>query len=769
MSSSSADDGSDWESDLDEFDRDMSGWKELERDNSTVQRALSRVLRALPGAAQVVGARKTKLSPRCVFRAVRDAHNAVPADFVPTRAQVDALIGMSTALERKSLHSGKHGNGDFLNNAITAAQVAAAAIPGDRPELAQRLDSLSRMIAVKSRRKDLEDWDHAIEAARRATELTPTGDGQRITRLRAVSKLFEERFEYGGRNKADLEQAILSYEMIVEGNPELGRDVVTMVANNIAYLRFKGGDRAAISNVLEVPFTDIGNGPLSLAGASPYRFRFLDCNEFVQEIALRLVEFEFLPEDRYAAVSYVWKGLRPGEGSGLSQRFMTVRGAEDADPISLAVLRTACMASLKLGSDLLWLDRLCILQENDLDKSWQIKNMHQIYQSCRACLVFPGGLARLGDLAEETSWIHRAWTLQEAVAPPDVHCVFSWTLGATAHLQSHFSVTVREIEPRASGMTNLYLLLRGTLSSPMTIWRSGPSTPGPKEHCSEQQINVLADGGGRGSHIQALLGALNKDEKELQADAIWRSALMRTSSRPVDMVFSIMGLLGVSLEPTAFARHDRRAATVALMRGLLACGEPARWLATSLSLTPDPHISTLPIMPETSVEGRAYVLAPKGRKEVAELVGHSWWWLKGAPNGEMDERGHLKFKARAATVISKKKGGSSLLSGKGKKYRHQQNNSIQSESGEEWIVIRSRDDILSESAYMLSFAVVIGKYEDYTDATIAYIASQNNVVVMFVGENAVGKWHNVGYGRVSLAMIKGWEIKEFEVGGLNPI
>jgi hypothetical protein len=465
-----------------------------------------------------------------------------------------------------------------------------------------------------------------------------------------VSKLYEERFERGGRNTADLEQAILNLQ-----HSKLDQEVLSMVKNNIACLQFKGGDTAAVASVLEIPFEDLGKIPLSLADIPPYHFRFLDCRALVQQTVLRVLNFEKLPAGRYTAISYVWRGLRHDEDSAPRQRFMAVKGAEDADPISLALLRTACLASLTLGCEMLWLDRLCIMQENDSDKSWQIKNMYSIYQSCRACLVLPGRLVRLATLSEETSWIHRAWTLQEAIAPPSVQCVFSWAMGETAHLQSHFSIGVEEIEPGTSGMTTLRSLLQGTLSSPINIEVEDTNKPGGRR-LGRQHINILSQSSGPRGHIMALLGALDHDDKPLQTNAIWRSALMRSSSRPVDMVFSIMGLLGVTLEPSSFAKTDRHRATIELARALLAKGEPARWLAISLSLNPNPHMSTMPVMPETSVEGKAYVKTPSGRKEVVSLVGSSWWWLKGPPKGSMDEKGYFKFSAKAAPVFETKQG-----------------------------------------------------------------------------------------------------------------
>lgn len=71
--------------------------------------------------------------------------------------------------------------------------------------------------------------DRAIQMAERAVELTPTGDPQKITRLQTVSKLYEERFERGGRNMADLEQAISNFQKITQEHSELGQEVLSMV------------------------------------------------------------------------------------------------------------------------------------------------------------------------------------------------------------------------------------------------------------------------------------------------------------------------------------------------------------------------------------------------------------------------------------------------------------------------------------------------------------------------------------------------------------
>lgn len=105
------------------------------------------------------------------------------------------------------------------------------------------------------------------------------------------------------------------------------------------------------------------------------RFRVLNAKQYVENQLLHVQEYSKLPASKYAAFSYVWRGLGPHPQPGSSTTSFSVEGAEDADPINSDVLRTACRAALHFGCDLLWIDRLSILQTSKKDKSWQIQNM----------------------------------------------------------------------------------------------------------------------------------------------------------------------------------------------------------------------------------------------------------------------------------------------------------------------------------------------------------------------------------------------------------
>ncbi|KAK5994857.1 hypothetical protein PT974_03243 [Cladobotryum mycophilum] len=91
---------------------------------------------------------------------------------------------------------------------------------------------------------------------------------------------------------------------------------------------------------------------------------------------------------------------------------------------------------------------------------------------------------------------------------------------------------------------------------------------------------------------------------EEHSPAIWRSAFFRTSSRPVDMIFSIMGLFGVTINTKRFGKDDRLTATIALMQEIIRSGGRANWLWTALHLPVNPQLSIIPVFPRTTVQGQ---------------------------------------------------------------------------------------------------------------------------------------------------------------------
>lgn len=210
------------------------------------------------------------------------------------------------------------------------------------------------------------------------------------------------------------------------------------------------------------PLSELNGATLDLSKLVAKRFRFLVIDSLLNDQVLEINSFLTLSanENQFATISYPWQGLTPLVPPSLGQ--FSVKGAESGGSISVNVLRTCCRAAKQyrhiIGPcNLLWIDRLCIKQQDKEDKNWQIRHMFDIYRSCAVCLVLPGGLGRLIDPTERSTWAQRAWTLQEAIAPPVVLVVFEWKFSDC--YVSYNCEPVGTIEPFHSGALSLWGLV----------------------------------------------------------------------------------------------------------------------------------------------------------------------------------------------------------------------------------------------------------------------------------------------------------------------
>ncbi|KAF7336424.1 Ankyrin repeat-containing protein [Mycena sanguinolenta] len=529
--------------------------------------------------------------------------------------------------------------------------------------------------------------------------------------------------------------------------------------------------------ILEIPIGSLSEHrpPLDLStSATPCRYRLIGCTELVSDNKLSIYEFQNFPSVPYSAISYVWRGNSVDAnypGSAFS-----VRGAEDGDPLGVEVLHDACQASLMKKARYLWIDRLCIMQMNSEDKHFQIQEMYRIYCSCAVCLVVPGGLRRLVRLDEETTWIHRGWTLQEALAPAVSLVMFAWKLGNAKARGGDNSGEIEEVTPNRSALATLSLIVDactvGTISissaeSPQnisaeaTIFSSQPSARSykdlpfwrPTRRIMAPNVSALA---------VAKAEELSQDEREY---AIWQSALMRTSSRPVDMVFSIMGLFGVTLDTRKFHKDDRIGATIALAREILQQGGRANWLGASFRAQPCPHLSTFPLFPRTRVAGKALVRGEDGRfREVSQLMENEYPnenVLGHMPQGSMDADGYLSFDAKAVQL---------------EQVLHKSDEDPMEQSSPELSFIKATDEttwrVLSDAETMTpdvprTFAILLGFFVGYfPGGTPAHDA--NNVRAMLVQEHDAEKFHVRSYFMLPKkyqARAKQWKLSSFSVGG----
>lgn len=431
--------------------------------------------------------------------------------------------------------------------------------------------------------------------------------------------------------------------------------------------------------------------------ATPCRFRLLNCNAFLDQSNLRIMEYATFPltEHLYAAVSYPWRDLQPPENSMPPEGSFSVRGAEHADQISIDVLRTACLAARRHGMPLLWLDRLCLLQTSKQDKNWQIQRMFQIYKRCNICLIFPGGFVRLADLSEPTSWIDRAWTLQEAAANltrDTLKCVFSFTqsslqeylqglpepAGSPAFIQfmCSGSTFVQILEPGHSGICDLMELFAA-------IFFTTSYFEANKLTYNDIPLRIVA------APAAALLKKGLHGNNFINHQNLWMSAFTRTSSRPVDTVFSVMGPMAVNLTVSEYGANDRLRATIHLIQALLKRGRKADWLFIAPELPPSSELSTLPTFPETSVSGRAFIRTHNGDISAFDAIGlKEPWKTDGAPQGVMPDSGYFTFRAKGALIVGRSS--DAIPSKNGQWYECPAFNSVPLATQEVWAVVVGR-------------------------------------------------------------------------------
>ncbi|KAI1099941.1 hypothetical protein F4804DRAFT_349048 [Jackrogersella minutella] len=335
-----------------------------------------------------------------------------------------------------------------------------------------------------------------------------------------------------------------------------------------------------------------------LSCATPERYHLVHCTDAVSNRALRILEFTSFPNVQYAALSYVWRGNRPANDSRLGMDEFSVSDAEDADPIGLGIL-----------SDL---DRLCIMQANKRDRQWQIREMYRMYTFSSVCIVSPGGLRFLVPFGEETEWIHRGWTLKELGHHSRIEVVNPGT-SAMMGLEPFLGVCSCghfEFTPDGSDETVSPLLIEAALlGKPQTRVKSVSTVA---HDSSIRLLDVAALAFATASYMHT---------DEMRDFCIWQRALVRKSSRPVDMVFSITGILGLGL---------------------------------SVNLPPSPHVSTFPEFSQTSVAGRTMYSLANSSSEIVTLTDAIYPnddGLSPPLKGSMDATGCHSFDALAIMVV----------------------------------------------------------------------------------------------------------------------
>ncbi|KAI5782671.1 hypothetical protein EDC01DRAFT_664447 [Geopyxis carbonaria] len=491
------------------------------------------------------------------------------------------------------------------------------------------------------------------------------------------------------------------------------------------------------AETLTIPLASLASGTqLDLTSLPANHFRFLSIPHYLSASpSLHLTSHATLESAApYAALSYPWRDLAP-PASSTAPMFGVAGVTADAGRVSLAVLRTACLRARHHGAQRLWLDRVCINQTEAAlgDRDWHMARMGTVYAGCAVCLVFAGGIQRLGGVQEATAWIGRVWTLLEAVLPPKVECVFRWE--ETREVVELVNLVAPEVvEPGVSAVMELGWMLSGVLAG-------GQYRYAGEDEMTDVQFALFG-------HPEAyvLQRLLEEEEPEKKEAGLWRSAWMRTASWPRDMALCMMGLFGVELNPGDYVPDEQQKPMMDLARAVLARGGSAGWMGLSLRMAPADFMSTMCLLPIPRDRGGVRVVMPGVGPVATNTLIDPYWLLVGAPKGSLDAAGYMTTTVQARELSVASEG--------------DEDGTLSMSSGEKWSI----PETAGSGKY---FALVVGKMIPSVGGALGMIQIEADTVVMVVQrEGESGDTYNVkGYVQATPQVVEDWQEREFRVGG----
>lgn len=111
----------------------------------------------------------------------------------------------------------------------------------------------------------------------------------------------------------------------------------------------------------------------------------------IRNRCIYLVKDRNLSEIDYVALSYVWGGPQKMVLSKDNVKRMGDRGSLNAAKDMNRTIADAMELTERLGANYLWVDALCIIQDDDEDKASQIANMATIYNAASVTIVAAAG------------------------------------------------------------------------------------------------------------------------------------------------------------------------------------------------------------------------------------------------------------------------------------------------------------------------------------------------------------------------------------------
>lgn len=500
----------------------------------------------------------------------------------------------------------------------------------------------------------------------------------------------------------------------------------------------------------------VTNVDINEAAAETYRF--LHIPSLLNEQTISIRSTTSIPEKQYVCISYVWRNLSkiPTDPTIL------VLGLKPDDDMSVPMLTIVCKVAATFNVEYIWLDKFGLKQtENQVgidDRKWQMGVMYNIYNKCKSCIVAPGGLSRLPEITEKTTWIDRAWCLQEAIAPEDVQILFDWNKG-TKSLNNVGACMVTQVLENV-GMSTLRGILEMTLRGEVKVmpeeggvdWNDAPTV----------KVGVFT-GDAPPYSARALLCAMDMKGKDGRQNALWRCLIMRTARYKEDILLSSMGIMGVEVEPDGGPQgyDDKRMQQLLIqfVKALVAEGSRAEWLGIAPQFGPAKGFSALPPLPIDANLGSGYVKVKEGKYDVIipkwDISNDgTWWWLKDAPEHPLiDDNGDILIKRKAVPIDQ------------GEYYM------LQKDTPETLVncVMQPYWNIQADVKDPTSYAVYVGQKQYFNLGIDPMIFDQNSTLLMLVQKDNTtnDRYKNIGYAWADENIIStpGWEEKKFRIGG----
>ncbi|KAI8631611.1 HET-domain-containing protein [Xylariaceae sp. FL1651] len=280
----------------------------------------------------------------------------------------------------------------------------------------------------------------------------------------------------------------------------------------------------------------------------------------------------------YQTISYVW-------GSMDSKRTIFVEGT--AVELTENLFHALHRMRHATGSRWLWVDALCINQDDDAEKTAQVNMMHQIYSSCSQCAIWMGNIDTADLAATETEALAAARGALDAIrilagedTGPDLptqlvtqhqHVQAGKALKALMSAQWWSRIwTVQE----ATSPRNLTVFW-GPLSIPWSLVKKAAENLIGGRYLAEGRLDWydLFPDGGAGFYTAPILGLIWAAEWAVQSppplEMLWRFRY-RDSTDPRDKVYVILNLVPEGSYPLpSVPSSDYSISTATLFRNVM--------------------------------------------------------------------------------------------------------------------------------------------------------------------------------------------------------